>query len=62
MAAGLGHEEQIKKVMQIATGLGHEEEINRALGIAGIGAPERQPNSTAAGLAALISGQKKARP
>ncbi|WP_426304995.1 helix-turn-helix transcriptional regulator [Acidovorax facilis] len=61
MAAGLGHEEQIKKAMQMTTGLGHEEEIKRALGIAGIGAPERLPNSTAAGLAALIAGQKKVR-
>lgn len=62
MAAGLDHEEQIKKAMQKATGLGYEEEIKRALGIAGIGAPERLPNSAATGLAALIAGQKKARP
>ncbi|WP_232727736.1 helix-turn-helix transcriptional regulator [Acidovorax sp. 69] len=62
MAAGLGHEEQIKKAMQMATGLGSEEEMARTLGIAGLGAPERLPNSTAAGLAALIAGQKKARP
>jgi DNA-binding XRE family transcriptional regulator len=34
----------------------------QTLEVAGLGAPERQPNSTAAGLAALISGQKKARP
>lgn len=45
-----------------ATGLGHEEQIKQALQIAGLGTPERKPNSTAAGLAALISGQKKARP
>ncbi len=62
MAAGLDHEEQIKKAIQKATGPGYEEEIKRALGIAGIGAPERLPNSAATGLAALIAGQKKARP
>lgn len=61
-AAGLDHEEEIKRAMQMATGIGREEEIARALGISGLGAPDRLPNSTAAGLAALISGQKKARP
>lgn len=34
----------------------------KATRMAGLGAVERTPNSTAAGLAALISGQKKARP
>jgi len=60
--AGLDHEEQIKRAMGIA-GLDHEEQIKKVMQIAGLEAPERAPNSTAAGLAALISGQKKkARP
>lgn len=40
----------------------HEEQIAQARQRAGTGTRERLPNSTAAGLAALISGQKKARP
>ena len=44
------------------TGLGPEEQIRQAIRVTGLGAPKRQPNSTAAGLAALIAGQKKARP
>ncbi|WP_233590021.1 helix-turn-helix transcriptional regulator [Acidovorax sp. FJL06] len=51
-----------QKTVKKATGLGQEEQIQQALQIAGLGTPERQPNNTAAGLAALISGQKKARP
>jgi DNA-binding XRE family transcriptional regulator len=51
-----------KRAIEMATGLDHEEQIKKAMQIAGLGAPERAPNSTAAGLAALISGQKKARP
>ncbi len=62
VAAGLDHEEEIKRAMQMAIGTGREEEIARALGISGLGTSDRLPNSTAAGLAALISGQKKARP
>jgi DNA-binding XRE family transcriptional regulator len=61
IAARSGHEEQIKRAMGIA-GLAQEEQIKKAMQIAGLGDPERAPNSTAAGLAALISGQKKARP
>jgi DNA-binding XRE family transcriptional regulator len=51
-----------KKATQKVTGLSPEEPIKQALQVAGLGAPNRPPNSTAAGLAALISGQKKARP
>ena len=47
---------------QKATGLGPEEQIGQAIRVTGLGAPKRQTNSTAAGLAALIAGQKKARP
>lgn len=64
MATGQVHEEQIKKAIQTATAMGHEEELKRAMEVAGLGVvPLRLPNSTAAGLAALIAGQtKKARP
>lgn len=51
-----------QKAIEKAAGLDHEKQIKQALQVAGLGAPERQPNSTAAGLAALIAGQKKARP
>lgn len=55
-----------KKATQKATekgaGSDHEKQIKQALQAAGLGAPERQPNSTAAGLAALIAGHKKAKP
>src|SRR3989344_5467059 len=47
---------------QKVAGLGPEEQIRQAIRVTGLGAPKRQPNSTAAGLAALIAGQKKARP
>lgn len=51
-----------RKGMLKATGLSPEEQIEQALQTAGLGAPKRPPNSTAAGLAALIAGHKKARP
>lgn len=55
-----------KKATQKATekgaGSDHKKQVKQALPIAGLGAPERQPNSTAAGLAALIAGHKKAKP
>lgn len=51
-----------QKAIEKAAGSDHEKQIKQALQVAGLGAPERQPNSTAAGLAALIAGQKKARP
>ncbi|WP_255593941.1 helix-turn-helix transcriptional regulator [Acidovorax sp. sic0104] len=51
-----------KKAMQKTTGLSPEEQIEQALQVVGLGAPNRSPNSTAAGLAALIAGHKKARP
>ncbi|WP_291471629.1 helix-turn-helix transcriptional regulator [Acidovorax sp.] len=51
-----------QKAIEKAAGSDHEKQIKQVLQVAGLGAPERQPNSTAAGLAALIAGQKKARP
>lgn len=51
-----------QKAIEKTAGLDHKKQIQQALQIAGLGTPERQPNNTAAGLAALISGQKKARP
>ncbi|WP_233244387.1 helix-turn-helix transcriptional regulator [Acidovorax sp. HMWF029] len=59
---GTGVTKPMKQPPQKAAGMGHEEQIQQALQTAGLSAPERAANSTAAGLAALISGQKKARP
>ena len=51
-----------RSTAQTRTGLDHEEQIKQALQLAGLGASERHTNGTAAGLAALIAGEKKARP
>ena len=59
---GTGLANPTKNAAQKATGPDSEEHFRQALQVAGSGAPERLPNNTAAGLAALISGQKKARP
>ena len=63
---GTDSSDATKKATQKATekgaGSDHEKQIKQALQVAGLGAPERQPNSTAAGLAALIAGHKKAKP
>ena len=63
---GTDSSDATKKATQKATekgaGSDHKKQIKQALPIAGLGAPERQPNSTAAGLAALIAGHKKAKP
>ena len=59
---GTGLANPTKNAAQKATGPDPEEHFRQALQVAGSGAPKRLPNNTAAGLAALISGQKKARP
>ena len=59
---GTGPANPTQNAAQKATGLDPEEHFRQALQVAGSGAPARLPNSAAAGLAALISGQKKAQP
>ena len=60
--AGLGGTHLAREAEKSFRETNPSDATKQALQIAGLGAPERLPNSTAAGLAALIAGQKKARP